>query len=106
MGKRSLAFALAKHLATTGLTPGTEKHNRALGKIERGYHPDVLVVEPKSASGQILREQIDEMHERAWYAPLESPYRIIIINPAESMNVTSGPTTCSNCWKNRRPTYT
>ena len=89
VGKRSLVFALAKHLATRGMEPGSEKYNRGIGKIERGTHPDVLVVEPKSASGQILRDQIDEMHERAWYAPLESPSRIIIINPAEAMNATS-----------------
>lgn len=89
VGKRSLLFALAKILVSRHLEPGGEKYQRAIGKVERGTHPDVLVVEPRSASGQILKEQIEEMHDRAYYAPLESRHRVVILNPAESMNPTS-----------------
>jgi len=87
VGKRSLMYALAKRLVTHGLEPGSEKAQRACGKVERGTHPDVLVVEPKSASGQILKGQVDEMQERAYYAPLESPNKVILIAPIEAMNV-------------------
>ena len=86
VGKRSLMFALAKHMATQGMDPEGEPARRARGKIERGTHPDVIVVEPKSSSGQILKDQVDLMHERAYFSPLESPCKIILIAPAESMN--------------------
>jgi len=86
VGKRSLMYATAKHLVTSDMEPDDEQAQRAIGKVERGTHPDVMVVEPTSASGQILRGQIDEMHDRAHYAPLECPHRIILIAPVEAMN--------------------
>lgn len=89
VGKRSLMFALAKRLVTRDLEPGGEAAERARGKVTRGTHPDVLVIEPKSASGQILKEQVDEMHDRAHYAPLEARCRVILINPVEAMNLTA-----------------
>jgi DNA polymerase-3 subunit delta' len=79
-------FALAKHLATQGMDPQGEPARRARGKIERGVHPDVILVEPRSASGQILKDQVDEMDERAYFAPLESPWKTILIAPIEAMN--------------------
>jgi hypothetical protein len=82
-------FALAKRLVTRDLEPGGEAAERARGKVARGTHPDVLVIEPKSASGQILKEQVDEMHDRAHYAPLEARCRVILINPVEAMNLTA-----------------
>ena len=89
VGKRSLMFALAKRLVTRDLEPGGGAAERARGKVARGTHPDVLVIEPKSASGQILKEQVDEMHDRAHYAPLEARCRVILINPVEAMNLTA-----------------
>ncbi|MFP4380629.1 MAG: ATP-binding protein [Candidatus Sumerlaeia bacterium] len=86
VGKRSLMFALAKHLLTSHFEPGSEKAQRAMGKIERGTHPDILVIQPTTGSGQIRREQIEELHDRAHFAPLEAPYRIILIHPLEGMN--------------------
>jgi DNA polymerase III delta' subunit len=88
VGKRSLAYALAKHMATAAMDPAGEEARKARGKVERGTHPDVIVVQPRSSSssGQIVKEQIDEMHERAWFAPLESPNKIIVIAPVEAMN--------------------
>lgn len=88
VGKRSLMYAMAKHLATRHLT-SPEAAQKALGKIERGTHPDVIFIEPKSASGQILKAQVDEMHERAYFAPLESLYKVIAIAPVEALNPTS-----------------
>lgn len=87
VGKRSLMFALAKHLVTVDCEAGGEKARLAEGKVERGTHPDVMVVEPRSASGQILKSQVDEMHDRAHYAPLESPHKVILITPIEAMNL-------------------
>ncbi|MBN1866027.1 hypothetical protein JW916_01925 [Candidatus Sumerlaeota bacterium] len=86
VGKRSVAYALTKHLVTLNLEPGGEEAARARGKVERGTHPDVLVVEPASASGQILKKQVDEMHDRAHFAPLESTCKVILIAPIEAMN--------------------
>ena len=60
VGKRSLMFSLTKHLVAREAKPGSDEEKRAHGKVERGTHPDVLVVSPRSASGQILREQIEE----------------------------------------------
>ncbi|HUT24742.1 MAG TPA: hypothetical protein VM492_10400 [Sumerlaeia bacterium] len=86
VGKRSVMYALAKHLVTREFEPDSDAARRARGKVERGTHPDVLVVAPRSASGQILTEQVEEMHDRAYYAPLESPIRVIMIAPVEAMN--------------------
>ncbi|NQU43953.1 hypothetical protein HQ520_11760 [bacterium] len=87
VGKKSLMFALAKKLVASHLDPGSPEAEKALGKVSRSTHPDVLVIEPKSASGQILKDQVEEMHDRAHYAPLESRVRIIIIHPIEAMNL-------------------
>ncbi|GAG41750.1 unnamed protein product, partial [marine sediment metagenome] len=89
VGKRSLLFALAKLLVTRDLEPGSAAAERAVGKVARGTHPDVLIVEPRSASGQILKDQVEEMHDRAYYAPLESSRRVILINPVDAMNLTA-----------------
>lgn len=89
VGKRSLMFALTKHLVCRHFEPGSPEAEKAAGKVSRGTHPDVLVIEPRSASGQILKEQVEELHERAWYAPLESTVRVIILHPVEAMNLYS-----------------
>ncbi len=87
VGKKSLMFAFAKHMMTRHLGDDAEAAAKAVGKIERGTHPDVMVVMPQSSSGQILRKQIDEMHERVHYAPLEAPCKMVIMSPIETMNV-------------------
>lgn len=89
VGKRSLMFALAKHIVSGGADAGSDAARLAAQKVARLTHPDVLVVEPTSASGQILKAQVEQLHERAHYAPLESPSRIIIIHPIEALNPTA-----------------
>lgn len=86
VGKRSLMYALAKRLATLAFAPDSDEARRAEGKIERGTHPDVLMVEASSGSGQILTKQVDAMQERAYYAPLESTRKVIMVSPIEAMN--------------------
>ena len=87
VGKHSLMYAAAKHLVAVEHEKGSAGAQRVYGKIERGSHPDVIVVEPKGASGQIVKEQVDEMQERAAYAPLESRHKVVLIAPMEAMNV-------------------
>lgn len=86
VGKHSLMYAAAKHLVSVGHAKGSAAEQRIHGKIERGSHPDVIVLEPKGASGQIVKEQVDEMQERAVYAPLESRHKVVLIAPVEAMN--------------------
>ncbi|MFW6303731.1 MAG: hypothetical protein ACOC2L_03840, partial [Candidatus Sumerlaeota bacterium] len=87
VGKQSLMFSFAKHMVSRHFEPESEAARKATGKVERGTHPDVMVVMPKTASGQILKSQVEEMHERAHFAPLEAPCKIILISPIEAMNV-------------------
>jgi DNA polymerase-3 subunit delta' len=53
-------------------------------RIERGVHPDVLIVEPGD-SGAIKIEQIRDVIERAAYRPFEGRRRVVIIDDADTI---------------------
>lgn len=85
VGKKTLAWALVREIVAAGGDAGT--HPGSL-KVVRGTHPDVrLYDQSQSPSGQILIGAIREIEDWTATAPLESPKKIVMIAPAEAMNV-------------------
>jgi len=53
-------------------------------RIERGMHPDVLVLEPGD-NGSIKIEQVRDVIDRAAYRPFEGKRRVVIIDGADAL---------------------
>lgn len=87
VGKKSLAWALAKEIVAQGEPIAT---HRGAGKVARGTHPDMILCDnAKSPSGQIIVDTMRDMEDRAMTAPLEAPKKVAVIVPAEKMNVSA-----------------
>ena len=89
IGKKKVATALAQRIYCTGdflsFTP-CQKCPSCL-KVVRGNHPDLLFLEPE---GQFIRiKAIRDIQEQMQYKPMEAEKRIIIIDDADKMNITS-----------------
>jgi len=89
IGKRKVATALAQRIYCTGdflsFTPCQECPS--CQKVMRGSHPDLLFLEPE---GQFIRiKAIRDIQEQMQYKPMEAEKRIIIVDDADRMNVTS-----------------
>jgi DNA polymerase III subunit delta' len=85
VGKKTLAWALARHIAAHGDDP--ETHRGSL-KVARGSHPDIHVCDASaSVSGQITIDVIRQMEDWTATSPLEAPRKIVLIAPAEAMNL-------------------
>src|SRR5688572_29321075 len=53
-------------------------------RIERGVHPDVLVVRPGD-TGAIKIDQVRDAVERSVYRPFEGRRRVVIVDDADAM---------------------
>jgi DNA polymerase III subunit delta' len=85
VGKKTLAWALIRQIAARGDDP--ESHRGSL-KVVRNSHPDVHVCDASaSVSGQITIDVIREMEDWTATSPLEAPRKIVLISPAEAMNL-------------------
>lgn len=85
VGKKTLAWALMREVAAAGADP--ESHRGSL-KIARGTHPDIHVCDTgSSVSGQITIDAIREMEAWTATSPLEAPRKMVLISPAEAMNL-------------------
>ncbi len=92
VGKRRVAMAVAQ--ANNCLEPRTtnELERDACGKcascrrIERGTHPDVIVIEPGD-TGSIKIEAVRDVIDRAGYRPFEGRRRVVIIDDADALVV-------------------
>ena len=90
VGKRRVALAIAR--AVNCLEPQTtsEYEREACGKcaacrrIERGVHPDVIVIAP-GETGTIKIEAIRDVVDRAGYRPFEGRRRVVIIDEADAL---------------------
>jgi DNA polymerase-3 subunit delta' len=99
VGKRRVALALAAAVnCLQPRTSGSADDATAIGELEhdacgacascrriqRGVHPDVLVVEPGD-TGTIKIEQVRDVVDRAGYRPFEGRRRVVIVDEADAM---------------------
>jgi hypothetical protein len=90
VGKRLLAIAAAQALNCQNLQTSAAGEIDACGtcascsKIDRGVHPDVLVVEPGD-TGTIKIDQVRDVIDRAGYRPFEGRRRAVIIDQADAL---------------------
>jgi DNA polymerase-3 subunit delta' len=87
IGKRTTALLFAKALNCK--EGGTDPCDTCAScrKIDSGNHPDVLIIEPE---GQFIKvADIKELQARLRFLPLEGARRVVIIDDAERMNITS-----------------
>jgi len=89
VGKKTVAVALAKRINCTGEVTSFDPCNRCPSclKIDHHNHPDLLFLEPE---GQFIRiKAIRDLQAQMQYQPLEGKNRVIIIDDADRMNITS-----------------
>jgi DNA polymerase III subunit delta' len=101
VGKRRAALAIAEALnclkpqdgVVSGLSrtdTGGEFARDACGecpacrRIQRGVHPDVIIIEPGDM-GSIKIEQVRDVIDRADYRPFEGRRRVVIIDEADAL---------------------
>jgi len=90
-GKQQLAkqFAnalLCNHPQSTGLACGV--CNSCL-LFAAGTHPDFIALQPEEAGKGIIIEQIRSLITRLSLKPQYDKYRVVIVNPADAMNIRS-----------------
>jgi len=89
VGKRRVATAVAAAVNCLQPRQSAEHERDACGecaacrKIERGVHPDVILVEPGD-TGTIKIEQVRDVIDRAGYRPFEGRRRAVIIDEADA----------------------
>lgn len=84
VGKRTTALKFAKAvLCGKGAGDSCGQCPSCL-KVESLNHPDLLIVEPRG--GQILVDQVREIHDRLLFKPLEGEARVIILDNAHNLN--------------------
>ncbi|WP_299728981.1 DNA polymerase III subunit delta' [uncultured Endozoicomonas sp.] len=88
VGKGAFSQALMSrvlcHTPSGGYACG---HCKSCDLLQAGTHPDVLVIEPESSGKPIKIDQIRCINEFARKTAQQGGRRVIIINPAEAMNV-------------------
>jgi DNA polymerase-3 subunit delta' len=83
IGKRLVALNMAKALNCA--EPGGEACDscRSCRLIDKGVHPDIILIEPTGESIKI--EQIRELERSIAFKPYEARWRVILIDRAERM---------------------
>lgn len=87
IGKRTAALVFAKALNCEKGGADACDACPSCRKIDSGNHPDLIVVEPE---GQFIKVgDIKDLQERMRFRPLEGARRVVILDDAERMNLTS-----------------
>jgi len=90
VGKRRVALAIARALNCLEPVVTSDSERDACGKcascrrIERGVHPDVILIEPGD-TGSIKIEAVRDVVDRAGYRPFEARRRVVIIDEADAL---------------------
>jgi DNA polymerase-3 subunit delta' len=90
VGKRRAAMAIAESVNCLKPAETPEFVRDACGecaacrRIQRGVHPDVIVIEPGDM-GSIKIEQVRDVIDRAEYRPFEGRRRVVVIDQADAL---------------------
>jgi DNA polymerase-3 subunit delta' len=90
VGKRRTAVALAQAMNCLQPLSSPELERDACGtcpsclRIERGVHPDVMILEPGD-SGSIKIDEVRSVVDKAGYRPFEGRRRVVIVDEADSL---------------------
>ena len=87
LGKQSLAEALVARTLCTD--PGEFACGQCHGcrMLASGYHPDLLRISPEEGKRQIRIDSIREVNEVVSQTAQQGGHRVIVLSPAEAMNV-------------------
>ncbi len=84
IGKHTTALAFAKALNCPHCTADFCGTCSSCSKIENGTHPDIIQIAPEK--NVIKIEQVRSLQHSIVFAPVQGPWRVILIDQAESMN--------------------
>ena len=90
VGKRRVAVAVASAINCLDPVTGGALERDACGKcaactrIERGVHPDVVLLEPGD-TGTIKIEAVRDVIDRAGFRPFEGRRRVVVIDEADAL---------------------
>jgi DNA polymerase-3 subunit delta' len=87
VGKKSLAYALAKLVNCYPEGERADCQLAACRKIARGVYLDLIEIAPSGAGGQIRVESAHEAEARLATSPIEARRKILLILDAHRMNV-------------------
>jgi DNA polymerase-3 subunit delta' len=83
IGKRLVALNMAKALNCVDQTGEACDHCRSCQLMEKGMHPDLILINPTGESIKI--EQIRELQRSIAFKPYEARWRVILVDRAEQL---------------------
>ncbi len=91
VGKRQFALAFAQFVLCQNRTDNLRAcgHCRPCLLNSAGTHPDLLLLEPEERGKQIKIGQVRTMIEFTEKTPLQGGFRVVVLCPAEAMNISS-----------------
>ncbi|MGS2743200.1 DNA polymerase III subunit delta' [Halomonas sp. LS-001] len=87
VGKQRLAEALVAHMLCAQPAERPCGHCHSCKMLASGYHPDLLRISPEEGKRQIRIDPIREVNRFVSQTAQQSGYRVIVISPAEAMNI-------------------
>ncbi|GHE22583.1 DNA polymerase III subunit delta' [Halomonas urumqiensis] len=87
VGKRSLAEAVIARVLCASPSESACGQCHACRMLAAGYHPDLLRIEPEEGKRQIRIDPIRGVNAFVAQSAQQGGYRVILISPAEAMNV-------------------
>lgn len=87
VGKQQLAEALIARTLCAKPADQACGHCHSCAMLASGYHPDLLRVSPEEGKRQIRIDPIREVNRFVSQTAQQGGYRVIVISPAEAMNI-------------------
>jgi DNA polymerase-3 subunit delta' len=88
VGKKLMALQFAKLLNCLGSTNSPDEgcECSSCRKIDKGIHPDVVLIEFTGVKNIKVDQVREEIEEKLYLRPFEGRYKIVIVDEAERMN--------------------